>query len=380
MTRYTRIREIGRGGMGTVYLGARDLPGGPQAVALKTLPDDRRHRAYAERGARLAMEWRHPALAAVFDVDDGHIVMEWIDGIPAGRAAALSPMPPPVLRAVLLAVRSAAGELHRGGVVHRDIKPDNIMLSRTGRIVLIDYDLVSAGAAGSTIAPAYKGTPAYSSPEQLAGADIGPEADSYSLAAAAYHLVTGQPPYGRGDAGVIRGRLAHDTPPALPATLPDDLADWIMVGLRLRAGEPVLTGPVASAAEVAAYVDALPLPREVTELAHDLAAPPPPCDAAPRPPRFSLSGAASSAAACAMLVSMAWCSTAVPSPQSPALAPAPVCPKPPGPQATCTAPKLVPDPPDPPDCCAAVVRSDGTIGLDDRCPQQWPPAGCPEYL
>jgi serine/threonine protein kinase len=325
--RYHRIRELGRGGMGTVYLGTRELPGGPQPVALKALPDDRRLRAYAERGARMAMEWRHPALAAVFDCNDEYIVMEWIDGVPADHAAALSPMPAPVLRAVLLAVRGALAELDRHGARHRDIKPDNIMIAHDGRIVLIDYDLVTAGGPAPTITRSYKGTPAYSSPEHLVGAvELGPESDLYSLAATAYHLVTGQPPYGRGPAQVIRGRHRHDEPEPLPPELPEDLAHWIMVGLRLRAGELVLTGPVACSTEVAAYLATLPM-REPTALADE----PAPVQAdeqasAPalaRPPRTAIGwllGAATAAAlsAAAPLFFVMCASGSAPAPQQPA--------------------------------------------------------------
>jgi len=192
--RYRVIGRLGRGGMGEVYR-ADDLKLG-QPVALKFLPEDvdkdpaRLTQLHTE--VRMARQVSHPNVCRVYDVGEyqGHtfLSMEYVDGEDlssllrrVGRF--------PEDRATELARQICAGlaAAHERGVVHRDLKPANIMLDGNGKIRITDFGL--AGAAGESIRA---GTPAYMAPEQLAGSEVTPRSDIYSLGLVLYEMYTGR--------------------------------------------------------------------------------------------------------------------------------------------------------------------------------------------
>jgi serine/threonine-protein kinase len=192
--RYRIVGRLGRGGMGDVYR-ADDLKLG-QPVALKFLPEsvdrDPARLTQLHTEVRMARQVSHPNVCRVYDAGEyeGHtfLSMEYVDGEDLAsllrRIGRLQED-----RALELARQICAGlaAAHDRGVVHRDLKPANIMLDGSGRIRITDFGL--AGAAGETLRA---GTPAYMAPEQLAGGDITPRSDIYSLGLVLYELFTGK--------------------------------------------------------------------------------------------------------------------------------------------------------------------------------------------
>jgi predicted Ser/Thr protein kinase len=192
--RYRVVGRLGRGGMGEVYR-ADDLKLG-QPVALKFLPEsvdrDPARLTQLHTEVRLARQVSHPNVCRVYDVAEyeGHtfLSMEYVDG--EDLATLLRRIGRfPQDRAIELARQVCAGlaAAHDRGIVHRDLKPANIMLDGNGRIRVTDFGL--AGASGETIRA---GTPAYMAPEQLAGAEVTPRSDLYSLGLVLYELFTGR--------------------------------------------------------------------------------------------------------------------------------------------------------------------------------------------
>lgn len=194
------VGEVGRGGMGRVYRAWDDHIG--RQVAVKVL-----HGTQPEamsrffREARMAARLRHPAIASVYDMgvegERGYIAMQFIDGAPADAAA-------PSLRRKLEIVRDAARALqyaHDQGVVHRDVKPGNLLVDREGAVFVTDFgvakDVRAEGDAKFSVTGAIIGTPEYMSPEQARGdrAAVGPTSDVYGLAATLYGLIARRAPF-----------------------------------------------------------------------------------------------------------------------------------------------------------------------------------------
>jgi serine/threonine protein kinase len=222
--RYELKREVGRGGMGAVWL-ARDTVLG-RDVALKRIglmpgaqsPDLQR----AEREARLAARLNHPHVVAVYDLveDDADtwLVMEYVEGITLGalvrRDGALAPDHAGAL------ARQAADALaaaHDAGVVHRDVKPSNMMVDPAGRVKLTDFGIARAVADASlTQTGLVTGSPAYLAPEVASGASATAASDVWSLGATLFHLLAGRPAYDVQDnvMGALY-RIVHEEPPRL---------------------------------------------------------------------------------------------------------------------------------------------------------------------
>ncbi|MBI5367990.1 MAG: serine/threonine protein kinase [Planctomycetes bacterium] len=208
--RYRLERELGRGGMGVVYRAwDADLQ---RAVALKTLlPDAVATPAAVERflrEARAAAGLRHPHLVPVHDIGctDGmhYFTMDFIEGETLAEAGERLPLRR-FLEVLCLATR-ALGAAHDAGVVHRDVKPGNLLLDREGRPYVSDFGLATASAGASdrrmTATGALLGTPAYMSPEQAQGrvAEIGPRSDLWSIGVILYERLAGRLPFSGGNA------------------------------------------------------------------------------------------------------------------------------------------------------------------------------------
>ena len=202
--RYALERELGRGGMGAVYL-ARDLRL-DRMVALKVLPAEYRanpdlHERFL-RETRTAASFSHPNIVPVHAVEDRDGVLAYAMGYVEGESLAqrvqrAGPLPVRDLVRMLQDVGYALAYAHGRGVVHRDIKPDNIMLERaTGRALLMDFGIArgmaAAPAAGLTRVGEVVGTPEYMSPEQATGDTVDGRSDLYSLGLVAWFAATGR--------------------------------------------------------------------------------------------------------------------------------------------------------------------------------------------
>jgi serine/threonine protein kinase len=232
---YTILRVLGTGGMGEVYLAQH--PRLPRKDAIKVLPAelsaDTDFRARFNREADLAAKLFHPHIVGLHDRGefDGQlwISMDFIDGTDVARLLRDRypvGMPPDEVAAIIAAIASALDCAHRNDLLHRDVKPANILLTKPGdadeRILLGDFGIArSTGEiSGLTATNMTIGTLAYAAPEQLTDQPMDGRADQYSLAATAYHLLTGSTLFPHTNPAVVISRHLNTPPPALADTYP----------------------------------------------------------------------------------------------------------------------------------------------------------------
>jgi serine/threonine protein kinase/tetratricopeptide (TPR) repeat protein len=217
-TRYRIIRELGDGGMGTVYEAEHiDIE---RRVALKILrPELTRSPEIVEQfriEARAASKVGADQIVQVFDfaeLPDGRVLftMELIEGPTLREELRHGPISPSRTIALLRQVCKGLDAAHKAGVVHRDVKPDNIVLQRRGRadaVKLLDFGI--AAMMGEELRPMSAGTPHYLAPELVAGANFDRRADVYAVGCTAYEMLVGRPPF---------GRLGHDVDEVLGSHL-----------------------------------------------------------------------------------------------------------------------------------------------------------------
>ena len=222
---YTILRPLGRGGMATVYLARQESLG--REIALKVLAPDQHNDATAHerflREARVAASLHHPHIVPIHDFglhgDLAYIAMEHEAGGTVAPLAGEKLLP----RHALRIVRDIAGALdyaHGRGVVHRDIKPDNILRGEHGEAMLSDFGIARLqGASVLTAEGSSVGTPHYMSPEQLRGDKVDGRSDLYSLGVVLWQLLTGELPYSGHDAWSIGTQHITADIPRLPPTL-----------------------------------------------------------------------------------------------------------------------------------------------------------------
>ncbi|MGW1768067.1 serine/threonine-protein kinase [Streptomyces sp. NPDC002073] len=220
--RYRLERQLGRGGMGTVWQATDELLA--RKVAVKELHvDDGTKATGALREARVVAQLRHPHVVVVHDVVDheGHpyIVMELVEGGSlADRLAGGGPLPPGEAARLGVALLGALGAAHAGGVLHRDVKPANVLMEAgTGRVVLTDFGIARlAGATTISESGAFVGSPEYTAPERMRGGEAGPASDLWSLGALLCAAVTGESPFHRDSIGGVLHAVVFDEirPPA----------------------------------------------------------------------------------------------------------------------------------------------------------------------
>lgn len=237
--RYQLDALIARGGMSAVYL-AHDYRLG-RSVAVKVMDSAYSHDpTFLQRfnfEARAVAGLKHPGLVAVYDqgidADIAFLVMELVEG---GSLRELlrerGPMPPHAVVAALDPVLGALGTAHRAGLVHRDVKPENILISDDGEVKIADFGLVRAVAeAGVTSASVILGTAAYLSPEQVQSTYADARSDVYSTGVVMFELLTGRTPF-RGDTplGLAYQRLTYDVPApgAVVAGIPPEIDELVL--------------------------------------------------------------------------------------------------------------------------------------------------------
>jgi serine/threonine protein kinase, bacterial len=220
--RYRVATKIATGGTSTVYRGLDTRLDRP--VALKVMDSrysgDQQFLTRFQLEARSVARLKDPGLVAVYDqgLDARHpfLVMELVEGGTLRELLAeRGPMPPHAVAAVLRPVLGGLAAAHRAGLVHRDVKPENVLISDQGEVKIVDFGLVRAVAeAGITSASVILGTAAYLSPEQVKDGNAGPRSDVYAAGIVAYELLTGQTPFSGDTAlSVAYQRLDTDVPP-----------------------------------------------------------------------------------------------------------------------------------------------------------------------
>ncbi|MFJ5706411.1 bifunctional serine/threonine-protein kinase/ABC transporter substrate-binding protein [Streptomyces sp. NPDC093105] len=229
------LGRLGAGGMGVVYL-AR-TPGGALA-AVKVIRAEHaadpafreRFRREARTAERITGRWTVRVLGADPEAREPWLATEYVPGPSLAETLALyGPLPEPAVRALGARLADALAGLHAGGLVHRDVKPANVLLAVDGPR-LIDFGIArAAGATALTATDAMIGTPGYLAPEQAraAGAgDVGPPADVFALGCVLAYVLTGERPFGTGTVAAVVYRTVHEEPElgAVPASLKPLLA------------------------------------------------------------------------------------------------------------------------------------------------------------
>ncbi len=252
--RYEVISEIGRGGMGTVYRAydaALERP-----IALKILApdlaDDPRFVTRLRREAVSAARLRHPHIALLYEFgqteDEAFLAMEYVPGSSLRQLLESGPLTPQRALTILGQIAAALEYAHTMGVVHRDVKPSNILVGAGDHAVLIDFGLAElAEDPLVTGDSALLGTPHYMSPEQATGLGADGRSDQYALAAVAYEVLTGVAPFhGRTTTAVIHAHI-YEPPPAPTERQPSLPLPINAVFLRALAKEPAARYPSPTA-------------------------------------------------------------------------------------------------------------------------------------
>jgi serine/threonine-protein kinase len=227
--RYVTGELLGRGGMGEVY-DAVDLRL-DRPVALKRLrgdlADDLAMRRRVETEARLAARLAHPNVVTVFDsgLEDGHpfIVMERLEGRTLRDELADGPMDPDAVRSMARQVLDALEAAHAIGLIHRDVKPGNILVAGAGTWKVADFGIATSTEGEHTITRTGEllGSPSYLAPERLEGHAATTRSDLYSLGVVLYEALSGEPPFGEGEAIALAIRIRDGRHVPLIEAVPD---------------------------------------------------------------------------------------------------------------------------------------------------------------
>ncbi len=259
---YDVEREIGRGGMGVVYRAIDKRLKRP--VAIKLLPPElsfrRDIRQRFQREAETAAQLSHPNIVPIYSVDEvGNLVffvMACVDGDNlATQLRNRGPLPPEEVRRYLTEVADALAYAHARGVIHRDIKPDNILIDALdGRALVTDFGIARAAEGGEgarlTATGLAIGTPAYMSPEQASGdRDVDGRSDLYSLGVVAYQMLVGEPPFTGTSTPALLVKHLSETPVPVEERRPD--APPMLAALVMRLLEKDPEHRLQSAAEFA---------------------------------------------------------------------------------------------------------------------------------
>ena len=228
--RYELLDQIGQGAMGTVWR-ARDLVL-TREVAIKEvrlpglMPDEDRKvlRERTLREARVSAKLNHPGVVTVYDVIEigatPWIVMELVTARSLEQVLAQDgPLPLRQVASIGVMLLGALAGAHAAGIVHRDVKPGNVLITGDSRAVLTDFGIATLdGDPGLTQAGMVMGTPGFCAPERIRGAPASPASDLWSLGATMYAAVTGRGPFERhGSPMAVLASIVHSDPPQLPA-------------------------------------------------------------------------------------------------------------------------------------------------------------------
>ena len=259
--RYRLDEPTVTGGAGLVWRATDETLGrtvGVKILRPRHLDDDSGPRFLAEARAMAAL--LHPGVAAVYDYgqtrpDGGpvvaYIVMAWVDGQSvADRIAERGRLGGAETASIVSQAGRALQAVHDAGVVHRDVKPANLVVEPDGQVVLVDFGLALAASVPELTSP-YEaaGTAAYKAPEQFARGPLSPATDVYGLGAVAYHCLAGRPPYLGANAIRRATRHLRENPPPLPDDVPPVLRDLVATAM---AENPAHRFPTATAMAEAA--------------------------------------------------------------------------------------------------------------------------------
>jgi serine/threonine-protein kinase len=228
--RFVLDRILGQGAMGVVYLAEDPLLKRRVAIKVVRAVGEERNRALERfrREAEISAQLNHPNIVTIYDVGDEpgagpFIAMEYVEGDNLGKLIREGFLDLETRFSILIQTMRALRAAHRHAIVHRDVKPENILVAEDGRVKLMDFGIARTMAPQLTHPGEFLGSPAYSAPELLRGSEPTPSSDRYSFAVTAFELLTGHLPHpGSTVAAVITHVLME--PPVIPQGMSGDLA------------------------------------------------------------------------------------------------------------------------------------------------------------
>jgi serine/threonine protein kinase len=267
--RYRLTRKMATGGMGQVWEAEDTVL--HRAVAIKALSEelsqDARSAERFRREAQAAAGLSHPNVAGVFDYgeDDGtqFIVMELVEGQTlAERLAREGSLDPAEATRVAAEIAAALEAAHAAGIVHRDVKPGNVMLTPQGEVKVLDFGIAAAAGAHLTATGFTIGTAAYLSPEQAAGKRATPASDVYALGVVLFEMLSGRPPFtGETPVGVAAAHVSQE-PPSLSEVAPGVPSHLALICHQALSKDPTLRPPTAgSLRQMLLQPETVPEPR-----------------------------------------------------------------------------------------------------------------------
>ncbi|GID69134.1 serine/threonine protein kinase [Actinoplanes cyaneus] len=255
--RYQLTQRIAAGGMGEVWRGGDLLLHREVAVKvlLPALMNDREFITRFRSEARMMAQLRHPGIVQVYDYGENavvngdgfdYLVMEFIEGISLSQkiqqAGRLSPAE---TMQIVAGMADALHTAHQSGIIHRDVKPGNLLVRPGGALVLVDFGIArSVGVTSMTGTNVVLGSVNYMAPEQAEGKPVTAATDVYALGAVAFACLTGRPPYVGDNPLAVLGQLVHGQPPVLPPDVPRGVASVV---LRALAKDPAQRFPSGAA-------------------------------------------------------------------------------------------------------------------------------------
>jgi tetratricopeptide (TPR) repeat protein len=260
--RFVIDREIGRGAVGVVYKAIDTLSGQPVALKVIAISGvDAGEEARFRREGRVLAGLRHPNIVRLVDfgqLDEGqpYVAMEWLEGEDIAQRQKRAPMALCDCLEIAAQVADALAAAHGAGIIHRDVKPSNVIIVESKTAKLVDFGVAAAQDAKLTRTGAIIGTPAYMAPEQARGdEEVDARADLYSLGATLFEMVAGRPPHVGPTPIAILARLVTTPPPRLGEVYPQAPLALDELMSQLLASSPAERP--ASASEVAARLRAL---------------------------------------------------------------------------------------------------------------------------
>ncbi len=245
--RYTRIEKIGEGGMATVFRAfdtqlERDVA---VKVILPEFAGRPNFRSRFEREVKALAKLQHPNIVPVYDffsaAKGSYYVMALLDGESLRDIMKSRAVEPRLVKSVMAGMLSALQYAHGKDIIHRDVKPDNIVVDRQGQVYLTDFGIVhmeDQDITQLTRAGMFLGTPQYASPEQIEGRELTPASDIYSLGAMLYELLAGKVPFTGSMNAVISGHLTKDVPPIDPSHVAAPLRPLVPIAMKMLAKDP----------------------------------------------------------------------------------------------------------------------------------------------
>jgi eukaryotic-like serine/threonine-protein kinase len=237
--RYALVERIATGGMGEVWRGTDQILGRPVAIKMLSAmhADDEQFRARFRAEARYASSLSHPGITRVFDYGEHsplggpYLVMELVDGQPLSEILErYGRLDPNVVLDIVAQAARALDTAHQAGIVHRDIKPGNLLIMADGTTKITDFGIAKASSVQDlnlTATGIVMGTALYVSPEQATGSPLAGSSDVYSLGVVAYECLSGEPPFMADQPLAIAIMHKHDPVPALPPDVPRPVADLV---------------------------------------------------------------------------------------------------------------------------------------------------------